>query len=410
MKKQDLLNKKILIAGYGVEGVSTKKWLQTFLPVENITVIDNIDKSANLIQWENFDLAIKSPGIEASKIKIPYTTATNIFMANVSPIHKIIGVTGTKGKSTTSSMIFHILKERGLKTRLIGNIGNPMIECLIKKDIEPYIYVAEFSSYMLADINFSPHIAVYVSLFPDHLNYHHGVLNYYNAKKRMSSFAQKKDFFVYNPRFKEFTQWAKTVRSTVIPLNNSLSINNIKTIGDHNIENAKIAVTVTSILNVSKADAINALATFNPLPHRLQNLGVYNGITFIDDAISTTPESTIAGIEALNKVDAILLGGENRGYYFSNLVNCILKKGIKFIVLFPDSSIEIKKELEKQGFKNSYIFETNKMSEAVDFVFKKLKPYDLCLLSCASPSYSLWKNYEEKGDEFKKYILEYVKA
>ena len=138
-------------------------------------------------------------------------------------------------------------------------------------------------------------------------------------------------------------------------------------------------------------------------------MGISQGIIFYDDAISTTPESTIAALRTLKDVDTLFLGGEDRGYDFSYLVNVIIEKGIKNIVLFPDSGEKIRTLLHKKTSHLPRIFETRDMKAAVRFAFTHTKKKSICLLSTASPSYSIWKNFEEKGDLFKLYVRSYEK-
>lgn len=159
---------------------------------------------------------------------------------------------------------------------------------------------------------------------------------------------------------------------------------------------------MAKLFGVRDEDIISAVNNFIGLPHRLEFVGEYNGIKFYDDAISTTPESTIMAIKALKNIDTIFLGGQDRGYKFLELEKNLKKYKIKNIVLFPDSGAKIIKS--KNNFNT---LKTESMQEAVKFAYKYTKHGKICLLSCASPSYSLWKNFEEKGDEFKKFVKKY---
>ncbi len=146
---------------------------------------------------------MKTPGIQKAKVTIPYVTATNIFFSEIQKNKNLtIGITGSKGKSTTSSLVYEILKAAGKKVQLIGNIGNPMLEVLFKKPDPKEIFVIELSSYMLEDIEYSPNIAVLLNLFPEHMDYHGGTENYYAAKKNIFKFQGTSDIAVYPP-FKE---------------------------------------------------------------------------------------------------------------------------------------------------------------------------------------------------------------
>jgi UDP-N-acetylmuramoylalanine--D-glutamate ligase len=407
MNLRDLKGKKILIVGYGIEGKATEKFLKHFFPNLTYGITDSRDGDSYLKEQFDYDIAIKSPGVQKNQIKIPYTTATNIFFANKNPLHHVIGITGTKGKSTTSSLIYHILKHNGFHTKLIGNIGVPMLNELINEPAVGTFYVVELSSYQLEDINFSPHISVYVSLFTDHLDHHGSLKNYHHAKKRMIEFATPADYVVYNQNFKEFNKWVKNTSATTVPFDLSKVISKVPLIGEHNRENICGAITTTAILGIEKDKAIKSLQFFKSLPHRIEKVGTFKELTFYDDAISTTPESTIAAIDTLENIGTIFLGGLNRGYDFYGLANAIMSKKIDKVVLFPDSGKKIKSALLQQGFNKDCLYETQSMEDAVKYAYGHTPKNKICLLSCASPSYSLWKNFEQKGDEFKHYVVKY---
>ena len=368
-----------LIIGYGKEGKVTKKYLQKYYPWLKIAIGDaSLDKNY-LNKQENFDIAIKTPGIKKELVTIPYTTATNIFFSKVLGQNTIIGVTGSKGKSTTASLIYHILKTAGKNVELLGNIGKPMLEALMKPIKKDAIFVLELSSYQLDDIHYSPDIAVVTNLFPEHMDFHGSLQNYYNAKRNIFSFQTKGEHRIDRPRAK------KTYQSNLL--------------GEHNQNNIQAAVEVAKILEIPEIATKRAIESFKGLPHRLELVGKFKGIAFYDDAISTTPESTIMAIKALKRVDTIFLGGQDRGYDFTQLEKTIKKYKIKNMVLFPDSGKKIIKH--KKGLN---ILHTKSMKEAVRFAYQHAKKGSVCLLSCASPSYSLWKNFEVKGDEFKKWV------
>lgn len=376
--------KSVCILGYGKEGKATEKYIRKNYPDLKIGICDeNLDKNY-LDKQKEYDLAIKTPGIQKGVVTIPYTTATNIFFSQNKNL--TIGVTGSKGKSTTSSLIYEILKAAGKKVRLIGNIGSPMLEVLCEEVHPDEIFVIELSSYMLEDIEYSPNIAVLLNLFPEHMNYHGGVENYYTAKRRIFEFLKQGDLKIEEP----FTE--------KIPLEKS----EIPLLGAHNLKNIRVAVKVARVLKISDDVIREAVKNFKPLPHRLGFVGTFRNIDFYDDAISTTPESTIAAIKSLKKVDTIFLGGEDRGYDFCELERTLRLYKIKNIVLFPDTGARILKS--RKGFN---VFETRSMKDAVKFAFENTEQGKICLLSMASPSYSLWKNFEEKGDEFTRLVRNY---
>jgi len=393
--------KNALILGYGKEGETSEKYIKKYYPNVKTGVADIKQGKDYLKKQGNFEMAVKTPGINKKFVKIPYTTATNIFFSKIKGNNKIIGITGSKGKSTTASLTFAILKEAGKNVEFLGNIGRPMLEYLLSPIKKDAIFVLELSSYQLDDLKFSPDISVCTNLFPEHMDYHGSIKNYYGAKKNIINFQNKDDYFVYNPKSKEMAGWLKNYKGRAIPFSKEISIkeSDIPLIGEHNRNNIRAAVSVAKILNI-KDQAINkAIKNFKSLPHRLEFVGQFKGIKFYDDGSSTNPESAIMAIKSLKNIDTIFLGGEERGYDFSGLEKTIKKYKIKNIVLFPDNGDKIIKN--KKDFN---ILKTSSMMEAVKFAYKNTQNGKICLLSGASPSYSLWKNFSEKGDEFKKMV------
>lgn len=407
MKVEDLKNKKILILGYGIEGKATQHFLRSLLPNIKIGIADQKDGHDYLEKQQDYDLVIKSPGIPKHLVTIPYTTATNIFFANVKG--KTIGVTGSKGKSTTTALIYEILKNAGLKALLVGNIGHPMLEALSKSNTIEDIWVCELSSFQLDDIRYSPHISVILNLYTEHLDYHKTLEEYFVAKKNIVAQARENDFFVYNPAFEELGQ-LKT-KAKIIPFIDAMPFDEkiIPLLGEHNKDNVRAAVTVARLLNIADKYIASAIKNFKSLPHRLELVGAFKGIIFYDDAIATIPQATIAAIETLGKIGTIFLGGSERGQDFDKLADAIIYKKITKIVIFPDTGPKILKLIRAKAKNLPHIFETTRMEEAVQFAYKYTPKGTICLLSCASPSFSLWKNFEEKGDLFRKFVKKYGK-
>ena len=403
MKLNDLKNKKVLLLGYGKEGKTTEQFLKAYLPDIQLGIADKADDPNYLEQQKNYDIAIRSPGISKKLLTIPHTTATNLFFENVKG--KTIGVTGTKGKSTTASLIYHLLKAAGKPVYLVGNIGNPMLETLLKVNGPDDIFVVELSSYQLDDIEYSPDISVVVSLYPDHIDYHGSVEAYYEAKHNIVANAELNDLFIFNPRFPLLQDWAKSATCRTIPYEETLSLAvDTPLLGEHNRQNIAGAITVAREFGLTNQQIHDAIKTFQPLPHRLEPVGTYKGILFYDDAISTTPESTIQALNALPGTHTIFLGGLDRGYDFTPLIEHLKKTAVKNYVLFPTSGEKIHAMLKSAGVADENMFATDSMEKAVAYAYENTPTGTICLLSTASPSYSIWKNFEEKGDQFQKYV------
>ncbi len=393
---------RILIVGYGKEGRATEQYLRLFAPDNSLTILDHTDGSEFISQQMKHDIAIKSPGIPSEVMNIPYTTATNLFFGHVGR-SQVIGITGTKGKSTTSSLLAHILSKADWPIHLVGNIGKPALQTLCdlhlgKVNIFAQWYVYELSSYQLSDIRFSPHIALVTSLFPEHMDYHQSIDRYYQAKKNIVVHQNELDYFVYDPKNPQLEQWAAESISKTIPFVDYSAIDT-QLLGNHNKKNIAGVVTIARLLQINEQIVSESISSFCPLAHRLELVGTYAGVTFYDDAISTTPESTIAALEALPETQTLFLGGLDRGYDFSELIKKILESNVKNIVLFPQSGKTIY-NLLKRAKADCTLFETTSMTKAVEFAFKNTSKGSVCLLSTASPSYSLWKNFEEKGDAY----------
>lgn len=399
-------HKRILLIGYGVEGQTTKEFLQKVHPEAVIDTADQKDGADYLEKQTQYDLAIRTPGVRKELITIPYTTATNIFFANVTK--PVIGVTGSKGKSTTTALIHAILNEANMNTELVGNIGVPMLRPLLKNQGEIAYYVCELSSFQLDDILYSPHIAVITNLFPEHMDYHGTLEKYYDAKKNIVAHQKPNDFFVYNPRVPELVELAGSIPAKPVPFVEH-GVSPATTLrGEHNQENIRAAATVASLLGIERTVVAEAVKNFTPLPHRLEIIGTFHQITFVDDAIATTPQATIAALNSFDHVGTLFLGGKDRGYHFESLMKMVHERNIPNLVFFPDSGPTMLAELKKQTQKLPNMLETSSMEEAVQFAYQHTPKNTVALLSCASPSYSLWKNFEEKGSEFQKYVKKHA--
>lgn len=407
MKLSDLNEKKVLILGYGKEGQSTEYFLTHNVPSAEIIVADQKNDPNYLKKQTECDLVVKTPGIPGRFITKPYTTGTNLFhtfLTEHGMKNMIIGVTGSKGKSTTVSLITAILRNAGKTVHLIGNIGTPALDALKQPIGIEDIFVIELSSYQCEDLDWSPHISIITSIFPEHLDYHGGFQEYIDAKKMIVANANSADFLVYNPKYKELIKLASSTKLKTVPFIEKMEfdISSSKLKGEHNLDNIRGAITVARLYGVSDEISYNTISNFEPLPHRMTDIGTYRGIRFIDDAIATAPEPTMFAVETIGNVDTIFLGGEDRGLDFTAFAEFIVKSKIKNIVLFPDTGKKISDLLKQSSSTNKTlnILETRSMEEAVLFAYKYTTPGKTCLLSTASPSYSLWKNFEEKGEEF----------
>ena len=397
--------KKIVLLGYGKEGQATERFLQKYVPQAEIVIADQSRDADYLALQTTGDLVIKTPGISKRFVTVPYTTATNLFFANVKK--PIVGVTGSKGKSTTSSLIAAMLQAGGKRVRLVGNIGAPALD-VVDEDDQVDVYVMELSSYQLDDLERGPEVAVFTSFFPEHLDYHGSLEAYFEAKANIVRKGDTKQVFIYNAHYPELQELVREAPGTAIPFADSIpfSLEGLRLRGAHNVQNVYGAWTAAQQFGVTPEQAEQAIQAFQPLPHRLTDVGTFRGITFIDDAIASAPEAAIQALQAVPRVETLFLGGTDRGYVFDELAKMIDASGVRNIVLFPDTGANIKAALERHSRRAFAFCETESMEEAVRFAYQHTSAGMTCLLSTASPSYRLWKNFEHKGEEFTKWVKE----
>jgi len=390
MKLQELKNKKILVLGYGREGKDTYSALKKLVLKSNIHIADKARNKNYLRNISKYDVVIKTPGIPWHIVKHKKVTSqTEIFLDNCPGT--IIGVTGTKGKGTTCSMIYHILKKNGYKVKLIGNIGNPVFNILLNAKKDEY-FVYEMSSHQLKGIKKSPHIAVFLDLYSAHLDFFNTFNIYRKAKENITLYQDKNDYFIYNSSFKELRDLAKRTKAKKIKLKNK---------ADYNQLNLSAAIQVAKIL---KVPYIEAMKTYKPLPHRME-LIKRKGIKFYNDSLATIPEATMLGIKKMQP-DTLIIGGTDiKGADFTGVAKAM--KNIKTIIfLYGGRKPETGKKIWELLGKPEAFF-TKSMSQAVKLAYKHSK--GICLLSPGSPSFHLFKDYAQRGDLFKKYVKLYGK-
>ena len=433
--RQNWCGASILILGFGREGQDTFKFLRKLFPNKVLGIADTKIKDLRFkindkkIKWhlgkdylkalKNYDIIIKAPGIPLKilpKIALKkITSQTEIFFESCPGI--IIGIAGTKGKSTTASLIYKILKacpERNRRVHLIGNIGKPVLSLLFNaKKVDIYVY--ELSSFQLMNLKKSPHVAVLLNSYPDHLDWHKDFDEYLQANANITRYQTEKDFLIYNSQDKLIREIAKTsvAKKILINARNIKKIIRIKDIplkGEFNFQNIAASVEVGKIFKTSEKNIQKAIKKFKPLPHRLEFVGRFKGIEFYNDSLSVIPETTIEALSALgNKVETLLLGGLDRGLDFRKLTKRIIKSKIKTLILFPFTGQRIWQELKKGNRKLAAYF-TKDMKEAVKLAYHHTEREKICLLSPASASFNLFRDYKERGDLYKNYVKKYGKS
>lgn len=431
----DFLTKKnILIFGLAREGISTlnflrshgvtgKLWAADDKALENLEdyakqAIEN-DKKIEFIHGLeltddknlHFDQVFLTPGTPLERLPIGLQRIaigqTTIFLQKFAK--QTIGVTGTKGKSTTASLIYDILTKAGKDVVLVGNIGLPPLD-FYDQIAEKTIAVFELSSHQLSLAKSSPHVAVFLNIFPEHLDYYKTFYEYFQAKAHIAEFQGKNDHFVLNGlKGQEIvSDLLKTSPAHTHPIVEK-SIQEVsgwktKLLGDFNRFNIAVAWEVAKIYGVDEESARQAVLEFKPLEHRLEKVGIFHEITFYNDSISTLPESTIAALNTFgDQLDTLLIGGFDRGLDYGKLAERISESRIRNLVLFPETGNKMLAALKDR--EKYQILETISLEEAVKFAYQNTKKGKVVLLSPGSPSFNLFKDYRDRGNQFKDWIV-----
>ncbi len=448
-----LENKKILILGFGKEGESSYLFLRKHFPEKKLEIVD---KNMNLLtekpylledinvevvlgedyfrDIDYFDIVLKTPGIslkdfDISKFENKITSQLELLLEFV-PCYTI-GVTGTKGKSTTSSLIYQMIKDQGKDVMLLGNIGEPIFNDIddMKKDT---ILVLELSSHALEFVKKSPNIAILLDIYEEHLDHYSSMEKYIEAKFNVAKFQSENDIFIYNASNKymqefnfnykksdyaiiEDDELSKTLN---LKSDNYVLINedriyfnktklfdsklNMQLKGKHNENNVLFVLTVAKILNLDMEKAKNTIENFKNLEHRMEFVAEINDVKYYNDSIATIPEATINAVDALKNVNTLLVGGKDRGVELDSLYEYLKKSNIENIICLPKTGEYVYNNL-KDTNKKCYLVKD--MPEAVKLAKEVTKPNTICLLSPAASSYGYFKNFEERGKIYKACVL-----
>jgi UDP-N-acetylmuramoylalanine--D-glutamate ligase len=444
------LKKRIVILGGGESGVGTallcrQQGYDVFLSDEGYLKQHYKDELvANRIKYEegnhtpasilNADEVMKSPGIPHSNPMVKDLIAKGVPILSEMEIayrHKgnsrIIGITGSNGKTTTTSMIYQVCKQGGLDCALVGNIGNSIAR-QIATDPKP-LYVVEISSFQLDDIiSFRPDVAVLTNITEDHLNrYDYNFENYIKAKFNIVKNQTAEDFFIYNADDPVTASYLKQYpfHSQPLPISMqrelpkgayikgdamhvkqgdsmSMSIFDFALKGKHNQYNTMAAAVASSVVGIRKDKIRDAVASFESLEHRMEKVATIRGIEFVNDSKATNVNSTWFALESMNKPVTLILGGVDKGNDY-DLIKDMVSEKVKAIVCMGVDNQKIHKAFE--GIVNM-IIDADGAVDAVQKAYKASVKGDVVLLSPACASFDLFKNYEDRGNQFKKAVLE----
>lgn len=460
-----LENRQIYIFGLGLEGFSTYNYLRKIFPEKKLILIDDKPPQDLDQHWQqaasnpyttittadtfldtitNYEIGsgvmFKTPGIpithplikKAEQKNLDFNSNTNLFLQIVREHQTIIGVTGTKGKSTTSALINHVLAKAGCKTVLAGNIGQAPLD-LLHQEIRADYYVLELSSHQLLNLRSSPHFAVILNITPEHLDYYPDFASYTAAKARIVQFQHKDDFVVYNPLFELPRQIADNSKAKKLPFGKKTAnqadhpdplayiqdnaiyyqqekiadISELPLKGEHNLLNSLPAVVIAKQLGAETAAIRAGLQSFQPLAHRLEEVAEVKGVTFVNDSLSTTPEAAIAAINSYEgRPMALIAGGHERQQDFSALAHTIDESDVRMLLYFNPTGSRLANEIKNPNLIKEEVLS---MEEAVAAASQFARNGWVVLLSPASASFGTFKNYEDRGNQFTAAVRALVK-
>ena len=411
-----LRGKRILILGFGREGRSTDAFLKKYLPEAQVAVadknpMDGVKHSgARYLEtvYDN-DIVIKTPGISLKDFDthgVEITSQTDLFLNQFH--NQTIGISGTKGKSTTTSLIYHLLKESGHDAILTGNIGIPCFD-IMEQIHEDSIVVYELSAHQLEYVHNSPRVGVLLNVFEEHLDHFGTFERYKHAKFNLLRFMGDKDYAVVHDSLLMETLSLGVNNVTFSRMDFDIDEETLPILGPHNLLNAKAALCACAAYDIDVREVIPHLYTFTPLEHRLEPVGTFNGVTFVNDSISTIPQAAIAACETLHKVDFLLLGGFDRDIDYSPLVEYMLEHPVPHLLFTGKAGERMMEMMKSRGVVSNLVVYHN-MEEAFDYLKKHANPGDVCLLSPAASSYDQYKNFEERGRKFKQLAQSFHRA
>jgi UDP-N-acetylmuramoyl-L-alanine---L-glutamate ligase len=414
---------RVAVFGYGVEGRSALAWLFRG-GVDDVRVISAsrpADLGADML-WvdetridaalDRVELLVKSPGIkpshpllvEARKRGVAIASSTTLFLERAREAGlAVIGVTGSKGKSTTATLIAKTLEAASIPNVLVGNIGTACLDLLESAVSNRPVIVFELSSYQTHDLTLGPTVAVITRLFPEHLDWHGGVAAYYRDKLRIAATQRPDDVTIWNASDPELARRAPFGPAKHVPYGDGpprFSDAGMLLRGPHNRQNAAAALAASELFGAGPAQLEHVLATFAGLPHRLEDLGTFGGVRWINDSISTAPEAAVAALDAFGEeVKTYIGGGTDRGFDFAPLARALVARAIPHVILVPPGGAAIRDALvavsAESGARATLVAD---LAEAVDLAARAAPKGSTVLFSPASPSYGTFRNFEERGN------------
>ena len=421
-----LQNKTVLLVGFGREGQSSYRYIRRFFPEKEIAVADKNPVSVDdphvvvfsgadyLSHLADYDVVLKSPGISFKDVRdagrAEITCQVDLFL-RFAPCRKI-GITGSKGKTTTSTLIHLCLQTAGKDSRLIGNIGVPVFEAL-EEVTENSIAVIEMSSHQLEFTHTSPEVAVITNLYEEHLeHYRGGFAGYARAKSHIALYQKAGDLLIYNADqgLDTFEGIAGTPAEKLgIRTDDALpfAIANEHLAGRHNRQDVLFARAAAKRFGVTDEQVERAVQSFAGIEHRMEKVGTFRGITFYNDCIATIPHAVLCAVEAIGNVDTLIVGGMDRGIPYAGFDRALAESGIRNIIGTPETGFAVVRAVQALNPEKNAITAAD-LDEAVRLAYRYTAAGKSCLLSPAASSYNVYKNFEEKGRHFKLLVKQYA--
>ncbi len=384
--------KRICLWGYGAEGKSTERFLKTHCNPLEVSIYEG--KQPGLDE-ERFDYIIKSPGIKEEWYNDKYSSATDIFLSEFHD--RTIGITGTKGKSTTTGLLYHVLsRNTEKKVLMVGNIGIPCLDLYDEIDQDTVI-VFEMSCHQLAHLRVSPHVAVFLNLYEEHLDHYDTFDRYFQAKSNITLHQTKDDHLYIGDNVPDIDTAAAIRR---ISRDNGLKFETgLK--GKHNQYNMAFVYSICrELFDIPDEKIRSSIKTFEGLKHRLEYIGETDGVDYYDDSISTIPEAAIAAAESVSNAATLLIGGFDRNINYSSLVQFIFDNPqLQFVFMYESGN-----RIYEQVKGREKCFLCADLKEAVELAKRITPEHKACILSPAAASYGHFTNFEERGDCFRKLV------
>lgn len=401
------IDKNIAVLGSGKEGRDVCGWLKTNSRGCRIKVFDKI----KAVDLAGFDIVFRSPGfyryspmiVKAETAGAIISSATKLFFDQCPA--KIIAVTGTKGKGTTTSLIYQILQNDGQSAYIAGNIGKPMLSLLPRLKAGDWVCL-ELSSFQLQDLTKSPHIAVVLNITSDHLDVHKSTKEYRGAKTSILKYQHPSDHAVLNVDYPVTKKMAVLTPARIHWFSGrrvNLDVTRIKLRGEHNRENIAAAMAAAGLAGVAKENMTEAVYQFKGLEHRLELVRKVNAITFYNDSFSTTPETAIAAIKSFFEPMTIILGGSEKGSDYRRLGRVIVaSKNVRNLILIGKTAGKIKAAVS--GFSGAIITGLTTMKAVVTIAGKISLPGSVVVLTPACASFDMFTDYQDRGNQFKLWV------